>query len=210
MIEHIKLGVNEVFYYNYEGEALPLRPISSYEIDESIFRALKKADPKIAEFVVKIKLGLLGMQDTVKIDSKSYADLKKYYNSIDYWFVYHAMKDFQDESFSKTNFEHKVPEGFLKVKKMNYVHDIAKKVLNYSYQPKEVVKEIVKTKEGKVIAKIVFFLNQPLSSNFGDLTKLQRDFLLYSKLQDSHPRSIQKSGEIRKLKKLVGNVDSDR
>lgn len=204
MIKHISLGTNEVFYYNYFGEQLPLRPISTFELDECFYNALAFAETEIAELVVKLKLRLISPKTQVKIDNKKYAELQKYHNSLDYWIVFFAMKDFQEEDFSKpiagsTN-------GFQQIKLMRDIHKIAKEVLDASYQPKDVIREIVKTSDGKIIASIVFNLNVPLSE-YSKITKLQRDFLVYSKTTGGKVRKISLSGEKgsirKKLKKVV-------
>ena len=147
ILKHIKLGIDEVFYYDYEGEPLPLRPISSWEFDECFYNSLLFAPPKIAELVVKIKLGLLKKRDSITIDNKSYADLQKYFNSVDYWIVYHAMKDFQDEDFTKPT-SSGLPQGFKKVLKMRHVHSIGDMILHSSYKPREVIKKVVSDEQG--------------------------------------------------------------
>lgn len=208
MIKHIKLGTKEVFYYDYEGDPLPLRPISSWEMDDALFQALRFADKKIAEFVVKIKLGLLGKQDEVKIDSTSYAKLKKYYSSIDYWIVYHSMKDFQKEEFRKPNYLSGMPNGMTIIRKMRHVHKISDKIMNYSYQPGDVIQEFVRDEDNRLIAKICFYLNQPLA-DIGNMTKLQRDFLIFSKAQEKEGKKIiEKTGDKKKLSEIVyGDTD---
>lgn len=208
VLKHIKLGIDEVFYYDYEGEPLPLRPISSWEFDESFYNALLFAPPKIAELVVKIKLGLLKRRDSITIDNKSYASLQKYYDSIDYWIVYNSMKDFQDDNFKKPS-NSGLPNGMGLVLKMRHVHDIADFVINTSYKPKEVIKEIVKDEQGKILAKAVFYLNQPLAASYKDLTRLQRDFLVWAKSEDGNSfskRKVEHSGEIAKIKQKIGDI----
>lgn len=203
MIKHISLGTNEVFYYNYFGEQLPLRPISTFELDECFYNALAFAENEIAELIVKLKLRLISPKTQIKIDNGKYAELQKYYNSLDYWIVFFAMKDFQEEDFAKP--DNGFTRGFALVKQMRDVHKIAKEILNASYQPKEVIQEIVKTSDGKVIASIVFNLNVPLSE-YSKITKLQRDFLVFSKATGGKSRKISKSGEIVKIRKKLKEV----
>jgi len=195
MIKHISLGTGEAIYYNYFGEQLPLRPISSFELDECFYNGLKFAEEEIAELVVKIKLSLINPKTIVQINNKKYAELQKYFSNVDYWITFFAMKDFQDENFSKPI--NGIPQGIENVKKMRDVHNIAKFILDTSYQPKEVVQEIVKSSDGKIIANIVFSLNVPLAQ-YSNLTKLQRDFLVYSKTGER--RMISKSGDTLKLR----------
>jgi len=194
MLKHITLGTKEVFYYNYNGESLPLRPISSFELDQCFYNSLVFAEEEVSELVVKLKLSLIDPKSKIDINNKKYADLKKFYDLIDYWIVYYSMKDFQDEDFSKP--KNGIPSGFLLVKKMNDIHKIAKTILHSSYQPKEVIEEIIKDGSGKLIAKIVFNLNVPLAE-FSKITKLQRDFLVLSKidLEKPIPHIISKTGD---------------
>lgn len=203
MIKHISLGTSEVFYYNYNGEQLPLRPISSFELDESFNNALIHANNEIAELVVKLKLSLIDIKTDIKIDNEKFAELKRFYELVDYWIVYQSMKDFQDEDFTKP--DGKLPIGFKEVLKMSNVHDIAKKILGYSYQPKEVIQEIVKNEEGKIIASIVFNLNVPLAE-FSKLTKLQRDFLILSRMSPKTEHAISKSGDKVDLRDFLKGV----
>ncbi len=70
---------------------------------------------------------------------------------------------------------------------MSYIHNIAQIILNSAYKPKDLIKQIIKDEYGREIAYLVFYFNVPLS-NIPDLTKLQRDYLIYSK------------GEITKIK----------
>jgi len=202
-MKHISLGTKEVFYYNYFGEQLPLRPISTFELDECFYNALAFAENEIAELVVKLKLRLISPKTQIKIDNEKYAELQKYYNSLDYWIVFFAMKDFQDEDFTKP--DNRIPRGLHLVKKMRDVHKIAREVLNTSYQPKDVIQEIVKTTDGKVVASIVFNLNVPLAE-FSKITKLQRDFLVLSKTTGGKPRKISKSGEKLRVRKAIKEV----
>lgn len=203
MIKHISLGTKEVFYFDYDGEQLPLRPISSFELDESFNNALLNAEDEIAELVVKIKLSLVDLKSKIDIDNKKFANLKKFYELVDYWIVFFAMKDFQDEDFTKP--DGIFPSGFNNILKMKHVHDIAKKILNFSYQPKEVIQEIVKNEEGKIIASIVFNLNVPLAE-YSKLTKLQRDFLILSKFSTKTEHVISKTGDKADLRDILKGV----
>ena len=184
VLKHIKLGTNEVFYYPYnEGqEPLPLRPISSWELDECLYKALKYAPQKIAELVIKLKLQIVKPEQDIDVSNQGYAELSKFYSSIDYWIVYYAMKDFQDEDFSKPDYDTKqaYPRGYLKVLKMDNIHEMAEAVSDASLQPREVIKEVFADDSGKEIAFYVFYFNTPLT-NVKDITKLQRDYLVYSK-----------------------------
>jgi len=181
ILKHIKLGTKEVLYFNYVGRfPLPLRPLSSWELDDCFYKALKEAPSKIASFLVDLKLDLLKDDVKINLSNEGYAELRKYYDSIDYWIVYHAMKDFQDEWFRQPDFETDIPKGFEKIKEMQEIHKIAAFVYDTSYQPREVIEKIFKDKYGREVAYCVFYLKVPLA-DIPDLTKLQRDYLLYSK-----------------------------
>jgi len=203
MIRHISLGTNEVIYYNYFGEQMPLRPISTFELDECFYNVLRTADEEIAELIVKLKLRLIKPKTIIKYDNNKYAELQKYYNNLDYWIVFFAMKDFQDEEFSKPI--DGIPSGLHLVKKMRHIHKIAKFILNASYQPKEVIQEIVRSDDGKVIASIVFNLNVPLT-DYSKMTKLQRNFLVFSKLGGGKSHRVSKSGDKVKLRQKLKEV----
>jgi len=182
ILRHIKLGVKEVFYYDYSGNALPLRPISSYELDDCFYKALELATPKVADLVIKLRLSLKEGNQEVDFSNEDYLSLQKHYDAISYWVVFHSMKDFQDEDFKKLTFidEEILPKGMFKIRQMNHVHDIAQAVVDSSYQPKDCIKQTIKDEKGIQIAHLVFYLNIPLA-NIPDLTKLQRDYLIYSK-----------------------------
>jgi len=194
MLKHIQLGINEKFYFNYNGEQLPLRPISSMELDQCFFNALTYIEDEIANLVIKIKLRLLDPKTKIEIDNKKLAQVLNYYNNVNYWIVYFSMQDFQDDEFSKIINE--IPEGFQIIKKMRNIHKIAQEVLRYSYQPEDVIQEIIKTREGKIVASIVFNLNVPLNE-LSKLTDLQKDFLILSRLEETKPvkHIISKTGD---------------
>jgi len=194
MFKHIQLGIEEKFYYDYNGEQIPLRPISSLELDQCFFNALTYIEDEIADLVIKIKLRLLDPKTKIDIDNKKLAQILNYYNNVDYWIVYFSMKDFEDNEFSKL--EDGIPKGLQFIKKMRNIHRIAQEILSYSYQPKEVIQEIIKTDEGKIIANIIFKLNVPLNQ-LSKLTDLQKDFLILSKIDQSspHKHTISKTGD---------------
>jgi len=201
MIKHIIHGINEVIYFNYNGEKIPLRPISSYELDQCFYKALKNADKKTAEIFLKLKMGIIKGSQKITYDNNLLAELRNYFDNLDYWVVYYGMKDFQDDSFSIED-----------VKKMQHVHEIATRIYGSSYQTKEIIEEIIKDKEGRHIATIVFNLNVPLNE-LSKLTKLQRDFLILSKLDKQQPRkdhSLSKTGDTMKLGDILGGLVNER
>ena len=199
MIRHIKYGTDEVFQFDYNGENLPLRPISSYELDQCFYKTLVHAEKEIGEIFLKLKLGALKPGTIVDYDNEFLAELRDFYDNLDYLVVFYSMKDFQPETFSVQD-----------VKKLQHVHEMASKIYGYSYQPKEVVKEIVKDEAGKHVATIVFNLNVPLGK-LSELTKLQRDFLILSKLERVSPtRDISKSGDVMNLGDILGDLVNER
>ena len=219
-LRHIKLGVNEVFYYDYDGNALPVRPISSYELDDCFYKALKYATSEVADLVLKIRLKLIDRADEIDFSNEDYLSLQHHYDTISYWVVFHSMKDFQDEDFSIPIYKNTelLPKGIFLIRKMNYVHDIANYILDSCYKPKDFIKQIIKDEIGREIAYLVFYFNTPLS-NISDITKLQRDYLIYSKgkiikvrTSDIKTKQYEFSGEkltIADLCKRVGMVIPD-
>lgn len=203
-LKYIKLGINEVIYFDYDGEPLPLRPITSLEMDESFFNALSNTTTKIAKFVVELKLSIIKPQEVIELSNEGYAALQKYHNNLDYWFVYHGMKDFRDEEFRQPDFtkDNEFPKGYYLIRKMNHIHKIASLILTHSNAPKEVIKEIIKTKGGKRLGTLVFYLNTPLTDQAWKLTDLQKDFLYYTKLgmnRGAKEDIVSVSGETVKL-----------
>jgi len=181
-LRHIKLGVKEVFYYDYDGNALPLRPISSYELDDCFYKALEYATKKVADLVIKLRLKIKEGNQEVDFSNQDYLSLQKHYDAISYWVVFHSMKDFQDEDFKIPIFKSDeiLPKGIFQIRKMNYIHDMANIIVNSSYKPKEFIKQIIKDGLGKKIAYLVLYFNVPIA-NINDITRLQREFLIYSK-----------------------------
>jgi hypothetical protein len=211
LIKHIKLGTSEVLYYPYtEGkQPLPLRPISSWELDDCFYRALNNTPDKIADFIVKVKLDLIDRKTNINVENSGYVKLMRFYNEIDYWIVYYAMKDFQDSEFSVNNFDTGEPYGINIVKKMLDVHKISKFVLTASYQPKEIIKEIIRDDLGKELGILYLYLNVPFAE-IKDITSLQRDFMVYTKGElpkvlkgDSKEREYTISGEKTTVRELM-------
>jgi len=218
VIKHIKLGTDEVLYYPYEGnQTLPLRPISSYEQDDCYYKALENAPTKIADFLVKLKLGLIDKDRKVNLSNEGYSNLQKFYDTIDYWTVFHAMKDFQDETFKQPDFmrEGGFPSGLYQVQRMTDVHEIALFVLNSCFRKQEIIKEIFEDEEGRDVAYFLYIFNQPLNK-IGELTKLQRSYIIYSKNKLPRVMSGKKlekrlslSGESMTMKELMEEFGID-
>lgn len=185
LIRHIRLGTDEVLYYPYgEGtDPLPVRPLSSYELDQCYYKALEGAPSGVANFVVKIKMGMIKKDmELGDIDNQNYKRLIEFYDAIDYWIVYYGMKDFQGEDFQKPDYDkiEGYPQGYYIIKeKMEDVHHIANYIKDASHRPKDVVKELFKDEMGREVAMKVTYLKQPLA-DIDKLTKLQEDYLIYS------------------------------
>jgi len=144
----------------------------------------------MVDMVIKLRLKLVGREEELSPTAEEYISLQKHYDTISYWVVYYSMKDFQSPEFSEVELGENVdyiPKGLKYVKQMRNVHTLANTILEASYQPKEMIKEILTDEDGREIAYIVYHLNVPLSQ-IKDITALQTDYLLYSK------------GEIFKLK----------
>ena len=216
-LRHIKLGVKEVFYYDYDGNALPLRPISSYELDDCFYKALKYATLDVANLVIKLRLKLIEKSEQVDFTNEDYLSLQQHYDAISYWVVFHSMKDFQDEDFKIPIFKNDeiLPKGMFKIREMSHIHNIANIIVKSSYRPKEFIKEIIKDEYGKEIAYLTLYFNVPLS-NISDITKLQKNYLIYSKgeitkvkASDSKTEQYEFSGEtttIADIFKKIGLV----
>ena len=208
-LKYVKLGINETIYYDYEGNQVPLRPITSIELDDCFFRGLKFAPTNIAKFVVELKLGIAKPKGVINLSNEGYAELVQYYRSVNYWIVYHAMKDFQEEWFKEpSNEDQEIPKGYYKVLEMRHVHEMSRLVLSHSTAPEEVIKEVIKTKRGKVLGTLVFNLNVPLTDQAWKLTDLQKQFLYYTKTGGVKKKNvdISISGETMKLSDFIKQV----
>lgn len=214
-LRHIKLGVKEVFYYDYDGDALPLRPISSYELDDCFYEALSNATSRVADLVVKLRLKLIDKADEIDFSNKDYLSLQRHYDAISYWIVFHSMKDFQDEDFKIPIYQENelLPKGMFQIRKMSHIHNMANTIINSSYKPKEFLKQIIKDGLGREVAYLTLYFNVPLAQ-INDITKLQKNFLIYSKgeiikASDIKTKQYEFSGEkltIGDLLKRVGMV----
>lgn len=186
ILKHITLGTKEVFYYPYNGgkEPLPLRPLSSFELDQCFYNALKFCGNKtVVQFVIKYRLAIIKGNDSVdlsKISSEAYNDLIRFYNNINYWIVYYSMKDFQSDEFSMPDFDFDgQPNGYHVVQSMEEVHDIAEFVIESTRQPKQVIKEILSDYYGREIAYCIHYLKIPLA-DISSITPLQREYIICS------------------------------
>jgi len=220
ILKHITLGTSEVLYYpyNFGTEPLPLRPLSSFELDECFYKSLECAEPKIVGFLIKYRAGFVKGEtkiDVSEIPNEKFIQLKKALDNTNLWIVYHAMKDFQDPEFQEPDYDEldSFPKGFYIVKKMNEVHEIAEFVLLTSTQDEDVIKEVVEDNLGREIAYITYYLNVPLA-DISKLTSLQRNYLVYTKgklekfsKEDLKNLSYSKSDEEMTLGELLGMLN---
>lgn len=191
ILKYIKLGTSSKEWFNYDGCALPIRPLSTYEMDEVLGKIIKEGITQPTfNSIYKIKFNLFSIDEKVKITQKNYLEFFKYLNIIDYWMVFYSMKDFQNEDFSKPDYSEEfrdefddwtedTPKGFFIVRKMKFVHLLAKDIQDMTTQPLVKLSQILKNKSGKILASMVFTYHVPLANEAWKLTPLQEDFLYY-------------------------------
>lgn len=183
ILKYIKLGTNAKEWFNYDGEALPIRPLSTYELDSILEKIIEEGiTQQTFESIYKIKYKLMDKESVVLTKKEDYLQFFHYLNEIDYWIVYNAMKDFQDESFSQPDFEKDkhYPNGYYIVKEMKYVHNIAEDIQSMTSQPLIKLKQVLQNNRGKVLASTVHTFHVPLANEAWKLTPLQETFLRYS------------------------------
>ena len=195
----IREGIKIKDFFNYDGTMIPLRPVTSFELDEARWNGYNFVDPKLARLLVNIKLGKYKIIDELKDYSvEIYSNIDKFDAEIEYWIVFHSMKDFRDESFSIDD-----------VRKMRYVHEMAKFILDMSSAPRDVVLELVKTPDGEQLARIIYEYNVPLVSELWKLTDLQHEFLIWS--HPDAPRKVANSmEEFEKMLPTLGRIADGR
>lgn len=196
IIKYIKLGTSVKEWFNYDGEPLPIRPLSTYEMDEILGKIIEEGiTQQTFDSVYKIKYNLYNEEEKVEINYNNYIEFFHYFNEIDYWMVYYAMKDYQDEEFSQPDFNEQfrkefkdwndnIPKGYYIVRKMKYVHQIAKDIQFMTSQPLVKLGQTLKNNNGRILASMVYTYHVPLASEAWKLTPLQEDFLYYA-----HPDS---------------------
>jgi len=169
-LDYIRLGIRarEIFFYN--DISITLRPLTSMEIDEAQNMACDEIDDvRLIKTITDIKLGKTDLMDKMPTNPEFYAKIRRFYNTIDYWLVYYAMKDFMPKDFSIDD-----------VEKMQYVHEIAERVIKIcGKQSKEVI-ETIRTADGQELATIVHKYHIPLTNEAWKLTPLQKEFLYWT------------------------------
>jgi len=208
MIKYIALGTDCKEYFFYDGKPLPIRPLSSYELDQVFLKAAEGVSPLIFDNVINLKLSLKDKE--IEINKNNYKDFMIYYNEIDYWTAYFAIKDFQEEDFQIPDYEEEFkdefedwkvenPKGYYLVRKMKYVHEISRDVTNMTFRPPEELTEVLTNAEGKTLATLVHQFHQPLNSKAWKLTPLQTYFILYTR--PGAPQILKSVEELPGIKK---------
>ena len=193
ILKYIQLGTNAKEYFNYDGNPLPIRPLSTYEMDQIFLKVIKEGITQSTfKTLIELKMNLLNPDQQIILDKTRYGEFAYYYHQIDYWIVYYAMKDFQPEKFSMPDYDEEfkdkyddwnpeVPKGYYIVRQMKFVHEIAKDIKNTTSQPVEKIIEVLRNSKGKVLATKTFLLKVPLANEAWKLTPLQEKFLFYSR-----------------------------
>lgn len=191
ILKYIKLGTNTKEWFNYDGEPLPIRPLSTYELDLILEKIIREGiTQKTFSSIYKIKHSLIDKESVDITKKEDYLEFLHYLNEINYWIVYYAMKDFQPEMFSTPDFERKFieddnwnmdyPKGYYIVKQMKYVHRIAEDIQYMTSQPLVKLRQVLKNDRGKILASTVHTFHVPLTNEAWKLTPLQETFLVYS------------------------------
>jgi len=192
ILKYIKLGTNAKEWFNYDGEPLPIRPLSTYELDTILEKIIREGiTQKTFSSIYKIKHNLIDKENVVITTKEDYLEFFHYLNEIDYWTVYFAMKDFQDEKFSQPDLDGEFrdkfkkwnelyPKGYYIVKKMKYVHRIAEDIQYMTSQPLIKLRQVLQNKDGRILASTVHTYHIPLTNEAWKLTPLQETFLRYS------------------------------
>lgn len=187
LLSYIRDGIHTSDFFNYDGHELEVRPLRSSEIDDAKIKGYKYVNPQLAKLLLNIYIGNIDpkkIRDSYPVDM--YKNFDKYYREIDYWIVYHGMKDFMPKDFSIDD-----------VRQMRYVHDIAKYIVGMSTSDTKTLRQFIFTEEGERIATIIHVYNQPLVSSINDMTPLQQKFLF-----QSDPSKTPKEVELKDIEDL--------
>jgi len=193
LLRYIRGGIHKIVHFNYDGHDLKLRPLRSIELDDAKCKGYRYVTPKMAKLLLNIYIGKIDpteMHDEYPVEM--YENFDKYYREIEYWIVYHSMKDFMPSDFSIDD-----------VRKMRYVHDIAKKVLSTISSDSETITRVLYSDEGKEIVRLITIFNVPLAT-INDLTPLQEE--VYYQLDPSKKEKKVKVKDMEELDKLLSYV----
>ncbi|GAG21450.1 unnamed protein product, partial [marine sediment metagenome] len=153
ILKYIQLGTNAKEYFNYDGNPLPIRPLSTYEMDQIFLTVIKEGITQSTfKTLIELKMNLINPNDQIILDQNKYTEFAYYYHQVDYWTVYYSMKDFQPEGFSMPDYDEEFkdkykdwnqenPKGYYIVREMKFVHDIARDIKNMTSQPPEQIIE---------------------------------------------------------------------
>lgn len=166
-LDLVRLGIKAESSFSYEGKNVTYRALSSYEVDKCRYNSMELCDDKLARFILRLRLGQLnGKLNLDNVPAELYKNYVRYLLEFDYWILFYATKDFQPSDYSIDD-----------VRKMQDVHTLAQKIIDFSCPKSDMVMEFVRTEDGQELAKIVYEFRQPLVSDAWKLTPLQHDFL---------------------------------
>jgi hypothetical protein len=97
-----------------------------------------------------------------------YDKIRRFYNTVDYHIAFISMRDFINGLTLED------------VQKMQYIHEIADKVLKMSGRSRKEIVELIKTPDGRELAQIVYYYHIPLTDAAWKLTPLQKEFLFWT------------------------------
>lgn len=225
MLNHIALGTDFKEYYNYDGNPLPIRPLSTFEMDEILKKSVGGVSPFIFDKWIEFKLGLLEEDEEIELNQDNYNSFLDFNSKMDHWIVYYSMKDFQPTEFSKPDYEGefeddfddwsmRYPKGYYQVRKMKHVHEIADRVISMTIQPETKLMEVLTNDQGVTLATMVHAFHVPLTDKAWKLTPLQTKFIFFSR--PGAPEIVEDVSEIpgitggtmeeitKKLREMVG------
>ena len=91
ILKYIKLGTNTKEWFNYDGTPLPIRPLSTYEMDEILGKIIEEGiTQQTFNAVYKIKYNLFNEDEKIEVTQQNYLEFFKYFNIIDNWIVYYS------------------------------------------------------------------------------------------------------------------------
>jgi hypothetical protein len=215
LYDFIAKGTDHKEYFNYDGKAVPLRPLSTYEFDQVRLKVIREGITQTTfDALMKVKLDIFEADKRQDVNIRDYAEFTKFYNEIDYWTVYYSMKDFQDKKFTQPDYDGEFendfedwdedkPKGYYIVRNMKYVHEMAKDIKTMSVAPKLELREFIRNADGKLLATTSHVFNVPLNSEAWKITPLQHQFLHYSR--PGAPEIIEDKEELPGIK--AGSID---
>lgn len=195
LLKFIELGTDCKEWFDYGGDSLPIRPLSTYEYDQIKLKIYEEGiSEPVFKKIIQTRLSVFQKPESEQqeITLPFYKEYLQFSNEVDYWMVYYAMKDFQPEEFTSPDFngefeddfddwEMKKPKGYYIVRKMKYIHQIARDVKTMTNQPVIELKSILRNTKGKILASRTYAYHIPLVSEAWKLTPLQEKFLFYSR-----------------------------